>query len=122
MTDVWARSVARLADRADLSTFDGLSADAFAGKNGLQARTVASPLEKDQVRLAATELAGYHMTGPGAPKVFNKSFFDADTSALRRGVMYRRLVFAGTAMSRIRTWCLSWLLGAVRWASTVSAG
>ena len=94
LVDIWARSVSRLAVHADLSAFNGLAAGAISDKRRKKARIEASPLFADQVRVAAGELVGFHMSGPGAPAFFDSSYFDGDDAQRRRGVMYRRLLTA----------------------------
>jgi ribonuclease HI len=93
--DIWARSVARLAARADLSLLDGTVASDFAGRFGRQATADTSLLLEDQVRLAAVELAGWHLTGHGGPPKFDAADFAGPSPALRRGTIYRRLLVAG---------------------------
>ena len=95
LVDVWARSVARLAVKADLTVHDGAVASMYSGPGGRQTLGSTSPLLADQIQLAATELAGWHLSGSGAPTDFDSAVFAGSTPLIRRRLMYNRLLVAG---------------------------
>ena len=95
LVDIWARSVARLAEKADLIKHNGALATMYTGSDGRQSLVSATPLITDQIQLAATELVGWHLSGPGAPTVFDATLFAGSSSPIRRRLMYNRLVLVG---------------------------
>ena len=89
LIDVWATSVARLAEKAELGDLDGMT---LAELKVLRAKGGTTMLYDDQVRQAALTVACSHMSGAGAPGLFDSKTFAGIDDQARRRAIYDRLV------------------------------